>query len=97
MRKLRWLGVGVTAVIILTLSSLALAQGTPTPTVDRLAAPPTVPAPNQADEGAQLYWLYCQPCHGDQGQGLTDEWRAQFPAGRIELLAVGMSQRTWQR
>ena len=51
----------------------------PSPTVDRLAAPPTVPAPTQADEGAQLYWLWCQPCHGDQGQGLTDEWRAQYP------------------
>ncbi len=50
-----------------------------TPTIDRLAAPPTVPAPNQADEGAQLYWLHCQPCHGDRGQGLTDEWRAQYP------------------
>ena len=50
-----------------------------TPTVDRLAAPPTVPSPNQADEGAQLYWLHCQPCHGDRGQGLTDEWRAQYP------------------
>jgi hypothetical protein len=50
-----------------------------TPTPDRLAAPPTVPSPNQADEGAQLYWLHCQPCHGDRGQGLTDEWRAQYP------------------
>jgi mono/diheme cytochrome c family protein len=50
-----------------------------TPTIDRLAAPPTVPSPNQADEGAQLFWLHCQPCHGDQGQGLTDEWRAQYP------------------
>ena len=50
-----------------------------TPTMDRLAPPPTVPAPNQADEGAQLYWLHCQPCHGDVGQGLTDDWRAQYP------------------
>lgn len=50
-----------------------------TPTIDRLAAPPTVPAPTQADEGQQLFWLHCQPCHGDQGQGLTDEWRAQYP------------------
>jgi mono/diheme cytochrome c family protein len=50
-----------------------------TPTIDRLAAPPTVPSPNQADEGAQLFWLHCQPCHGDRGQGLTDEWRAQYP------------------
>lgn len=50
-----------------------------TPTIDRLAAPPTVPSPTQADEGAQHYWLWCQPCHGDRGQGLTDEWRMQYP------------------
>jgi cytochrome c len=50
-----------------------------TPTIDRLAAPPTVENPNQADDGAQLFWLHCQPCHGDRGQGLTDEWRAQYP------------------
>lgn len=50
-----------------------------TPTPDRLAPPPTVPSPTQADEGAQLFWLHCQPCHGDHGQGLTDEWRAQYP------------------
>lgn len=62
--------------------------GTPTPTSlprpnmnpeDRLAPPPTVENPTQADDGAYLYWLYCLPCHGDQGQGLTDEWRAQYP------------------
>ena len=74
-----WLWWGITAVCFLTISSLALAQSEPTPTPDRLAAPPTVPSPTQADEGAQLYWLHCQPCHGDQGQGLTDEWRAQYP------------------
>jgi cytochrome c len=56
-----------------------LAALTATPTVDRLAAPPTAVNPNQADEGAQLYWLNCQPCHGDRGQGLTDEWRAEYP------------------
>ena len=50
-----------------------------TPTPDRLAPPPTVASPSQADEGAQLYWLHCQPCHGDVGQGLTDDWRAQYP------------------
>jgi mono/diheme cytochrome c family protein len=57
------------------------APGSPTaaPTVDRLAAPPTVANPNQADIGAQLFWQHCQPCHGDQAQGLTDEWRAQYP------------------
>lgn len=56
-----------------------VAGATPVPTVDRLAAPPTLENPTQADEGAQLYWLNCQPCHGDRGQGLTDDWRAQYP------------------
>ncbi|NHZ71711.1 MAG: hypothetical protein GWP17_01325 [Aquificales bacterium] len=51
----------------------------PTPTVDRLAPPPTVENPTQLDDGAYLYWLYCIPCHGDKGQGLTDEWRAEYP------------------
>ena len=51
----------------------------PTPTIDRLAPPPTVPSPTQADDGAYLFWLNCQPCHGDRGQGLTAEWRAQYP------------------
>ncbi len=50
-----------------------------TPTVDRLAPPPTVANPNQADEGAYLFWLHCMPCHGDRGQGLTDEFRVQYP------------------
>ncbi len=51
----------------------------PTPTIDRLAPPPTVTSPTQADDGAYFYWLNCQPCHGDRGQGLTDDWRAQYP------------------
>ena len=49
------------------------------PTPDRLAPPATVIPATQADDGAQLYWLWCQPCHGDQGQGLTNEWREQYP------------------
>jgi mono/diheme cytochrome c family protein len=45
------------------------------PTPDRLAAP-TVPAdPSPAQLGASLYYFNCSPCHGDRGQGLTDEWR----------------------
>ena len=60
-------------------STPVVAHPTPMPTVDRLAQPPTVENPTQADEGAQVYWLNCQPCHGDRGQGLTDEWRAQYP------------------
>jgi mono/diheme cytochrome c family protein len=59
--------------------TLLLSSTPPPPTPDRLAPPPTVPSPTQADTGAQLYWLHCQPCHGDRGQGLTDEWRDQYP------------------
>jgi cytochrome c len=36
-------------------------------------------SPSQADHGAQLYWLNCLPCHGDVGQGLTDEFRDTYP------------------
>ena len=46
-----------------------------TPTIDRLAEPTLPAAPSQADHGAQVYWLSCMPCHGDTGQGLTDEFR----------------------
>lgn len=77
-QKLWWV-LGVTAVFLSLYTPLTTAQEEPTPTIDRLAAPPTVPSPTQADDGAQLFWLHCQPCHGDQGQGLTDEWRAQYP------------------
>lgn len=54
-------------------------QAVATPTIDRLAQP-TLPAdPTQADQGSQVYWLSCLPCHGDRGQGLTDEFRQTYP------------------
>ena len=34
--------------------------------------------PTQADLGAHVYYLNCMTCHGDRGQGLTDEWRAAW-------------------
>ena len=54
-------------------------QATVTPTPDRLA-PPTLPAtPLQADYGAKEFWSRCLPCHGERGQGLTDEFRQTYP------------------
>jgi mono/diheme cytochrome c family protein len=50
-----------------------------TPTVDRLVQPTLPAVPSQADHGAQVYWLSCLPCHGDRGQGLTDEFRKAYP------------------
>ncbi len=57
-------------------------QSTPTATLspfERLAEPTLPPSPMQADYGAQSYWLLCLPCHGDRGQGLTDEFRETYP------------------
>ena len=54
-------------------------QATAIATIDRLAEP-TLPAnPSQADYGAQVYWLNCSACHGDKAQGLTDDFRKQYP------------------
>jgi cytochrome c5 len=50
----------------------------PTPTVDRLAEPPMPEKPSQADQGHYVYYMVCMACHGDFGQGLTDEWRAEW-------------------
>jgi len=37
---------------------------------------PILPAnPTMADSGSIPYWSICLACHGDKGQGLTDEWR----------------------
>ena len=42
-------------------------------------APPAVPADaSQADFGAHAYYQICMACHGDRGQGLTDEWREVY-------------------
>jgi len=49
----------------------------PTPTFDpkRLERPAVPEVRTQVDEGALIYWGICLACHGDYGQGLTDEWR----------------------
>ena len=54
-------------------------QAKPTPTPNRLVEPTLPVSPSQADRGAQVYWLSCLPCHGDKGQGLTDEFRTTYP------------------
>ena len=70
--------------ILVWLAPLFQSQGPgeppePTPSMlqfqDRLAPPPTVYPPTQADQGAQVYYQVCMACHGDRGQGLSDEWR----------------------
>jgi len=58
------------------------------PTPDRLAEPLMPESPTQVDTGHSLYYYHCMPCHGDRGQGLTDEWR---------LVWVDDHQNCWAR
>jgi hypothetical protein len=51
---------------------------TPTSMIDRLDAPALPANPTQLQRGAYLFWLNCITCHGDRGQGLSDEWRSVF-------------------
>ena len=51
----------------------------PVPNEESWLVLPKLPSnATQADIGAEIYRLVCQDCHGDRGQGLTDEWRAQW-------------------
>ena len=43
--------------------------------LDRLAPPPISDPPTLVESGHYEYYLYCMVCHGDRGQGLTEEWR----------------------
>jgi hypothetical protein len=49
-----------------------------TPTYDPFAQPPLPENPTQLEQGRYLFWRYCMPCHGDVGQGLTDEFRYKW-------------------
>jgi len=42
---------------------------------ERLQKPVLSDPPTQTELGAVEYWMSCMVCHGDRGQGLTQEWR----------------------
>ncbi|HTP07535.1 MAG TPA: c-type cytochrome [Anaerolineae bacterium] len=62
---------------------------TSTPSIDRLATPIIPENPTPADLGRQVYYVNCMPCHGDVGQGLTDEWRAAWVEDHQNCWAKG--------
>ncbi len=69
--------------LIFTASTLAGCANIPPtppsmPPIDRILGPDLPDNPDQADQGALPYWQICMACHGDTGQGLTDEWRAKW-------------------
>jgi len=35
-----------------------------------------------SNQGAKVYRQWCGTCHGDRGQGLTEEWRATWPKSK---------------
>lgn len=81
-RSRLWQAACLGLLLILLVAPPALAQEPgPTPTEDRLAAPEMPAEPGQADLGAMVYYLVCMSCHGDRGQGLTDEWRSAWAEG----------------
>jgi mono/diheme cytochrome c family protein len=64
------LAVSGTALSGLNSRVVALQALTPTP----LTNPTATPA-SQGGHGQNIFDVYCMPCHGDVGQGLTDEFR----------------------
>jgi hypothetical protein len=65
----------LTATDRVTVPGIAQTNPTSTPFRNPTATPPT-----QGGHGHDLFYIYCMPCHGDRGQGLTDEFRnRQYP------------------
>ena len=61
------------------LTPTPLPQPTPTFDIKRLDKPNVVSeVPNQLEAGSLKYWGVCMACHGDKGQGLTEEWKDAF-------------------
>ncbi|MBI3174484.1 MAG: hypothetical protein HYZ25_12230 [Chloroflexi bacterium] len=65
------------------------ADVTPTPTYDPLVEPPLPEHPTELELGKNLYWHWCMPCHGDVGQGLTDEFRGVWEPDHQNCWARG--------
>jgi hypothetical protein len=96
----RLLALTVLAVVGLVLVGQALTRTVlvgpaPTPSLvagflpSRLLEPTLPSSPTTADLGSRIFWLDCMPCHGDRGQGLTDEFRQLYPTEDRNCWASG--------
>jgi hypothetical protein len=61
----------------------------PTPTYDPFVEPPLPTNPTEYELGRDVYWHWCMPCHGDRGQGLTDEFRGMWEPDHQNCWARG--------
>lgn len=61
----------------------------PTPEPDPLAIPVVPENPSDIDLGRISYYYHCMPCHGDKGQGLTNEWRGVWVEDHQDCWARG--------
>jgi hypothetical protein len=86
-----WLVIGLLLSLLVgnTFPEVPAQQAIPTPTPDRLALPILSEHPSQIETGSSIYYYHCMPCHGDQGQGLTDEWRAVWEEDHQDCWASG--------
>jgi hypothetical protein len=71
---------------LITTSTASASPPEPTPdgmenpeSTDRLAEPLLGENPTQYEQGRYDYWMHCMPCHGDYGQGLTQEFIELWP------------------
>lgn len=62
---------------------------TPSPTYDPLAEPVLPENPTELELGQFWYWHNCMTCHGDVGQGLTDDFRGIWPEDHQNCWAHG--------
>jgi quinol-cytochrome oxidoreductase complex cytochrome b subunit/mono/diheme cytochrome c family protein len=75
-----WWSYGVIETATSPQATSTLVPPTPASNAARLTKPIlTAPQnPTQLDQGALVYWGVCMACHGDRGEGLTNEWRAVY-------------------
>ena len=83
----------IVLVSIVTLLKVSIVQASPQPQSTSTPAPQATPTfdlqrlekpvvaldnTDQLKQGSIVYWGVCMACHGDRGQGLTEEWKDAF-------------------
>jgi hypothetical protein len=61
----------------------------PQPTPDFLDVPVMPENPTEVQVGEVVYYYNCMPCHGDHGQGLTDEFRLVWVEDHQNCWTIG--------